>query len=79
MRRDLDAATVSDEELVLRWLLNKEDIAAMRAAGPAKEYVTARHPLVKLMAELTHRADCNLIQVSKPGFALTLERRMAAQ
>jgi oxaloacetate decarboxylase alpha subunit len=79
MRRDLDAATVSDEELLLRWLLNEEDIAAMRAAGPAKEYVTARHPLVKLMAELTHRADCNLIQVSKPGFALTLERRMATQ
>jgi oxaloacetate decarboxylase alpha subunit len=75
MRRDLDAANVSDEELLLRWLLTKEDIAAMRAAGPAKEYVTARHPLVKLMAELTQRADCNLIQVSKPGFALTLERK----
>ena len=52
----------------------------MRAAGPAKDYVTARHPLVKLMAELTrHSSDCNLIQVSKPGFALTLERKMAAQ
>src|SRR5436190_15323986 len=37
MRRDLDAETVSDEELLLRWLLNKEDIAAMRAAGPAKD------------------------------------------
>jgi oxaloacetate decarboxylase (Na+ extruding) subunit alpha len=74
MRRGLDAATVSDEELLLRWLLNKEDIAAMRAAGPAQEYVTARHPLVKLMAELTQRSDCNLIQVSKSGFALTLER-----
>src|SRR5438445_2736201 len=36
MRRDLDAATVSEEELLLRWLLTKEDIAAMRAAGPAK-------------------------------------------
>jgi oxaloacetate decarboxylase alpha subunit len=75
MRRDLDAATVSDEELLLRWLLTKDDIAAMRAAGPAQEYVTARHPLVKLMAELTQRSDCNLIQVSKTGFALTLERR----
>src|SRR3954449_22097 len=75
MRRDLDAATVSEEELLLRWLINKEDIAAMRAAGPAKPYVTARHPLVKLMADLTQRADCNLIQVSKPGFALTLERK----
>ena len=78
MRRDLDAATVSDEELLLRWLLNKEDIETMRAAGPAKEYVTSRHPLVKLMADLTRGADCNLIQVSKPGFALTLERKMAA-
>jgi len=42
MRRDLDAATVLEEELLLRWLLNKEDIAAMRAAGPAKDYVTTR-------------------------------------
>jgi oxaloacetate decarboxylase alpha subunit len=74
MRRDLDAATVSDEELLLRWLLNKEDIAAMRAAGPAKPYVTARHPLVRLVAELTRHADSNLIQVSKPGFAIKLER-----
>src|SRR3954454_9347522 len=77
MRRDLDAATVSDEELLLRWLLTKEDIAAMRAAGAANEYTTARHPLVKLMADLTQRADCNLIQVSKPGFALTLERKVS--
>src|SRR6516225_10226502 len=75
MRRDLDAEGVSDEELLLRWLLTEEDIAAMRAAGPAKEYVTQRHPLVRLMADLTRRADCKLIQVSKPGFALTLERR----
>jgi oxaloacetate decarboxylase (Na+ extruding) subunit alpha len=74
MRRDLGGPGVSDEELVLRWLLNKDDIAAMRAAGPAREYVTARHPLVRLMAELTRNADCNLIQVSKPGFALTLEK-----
>ena len=50
----------------------------VRAAGPAKEYVTARHPLVRLMAELTRHADCDLIQVSKPGFALTLEKSAAS-
>ena len=77
MRRDLDAATVSEEELLLRWLLDKEDIAAMRAAGPAKPYMTARHPLVRLMAELTQHSDCNLIHVSKPGFVLKLERGSA--
>jgi oxaloacetate decarboxylase (Na+ extruding) subunit alpha len=78
MRRELGGPGVSDEELVLRWLLNKDDIAAMRAAGPAKEYITTRHPLVRLMAELTQRADCNLIQVSKQGFALRLEKSPAA-
>src|SRR4029077_6156612 len=77
MRRDLDAATVSEEELLLRWLLNKEDIAAMRAAGPAKPYITTRHPLVKLMAELAQRSDSSLIHVSKPGFSLKLERKGA--
>jgi oxaloacetate decarboxylase alpha subunit len=79
MRRDLDAETVSEEELLLRWLLNKEDIAAMRAAGPAKDYVTTRHPLVKLMEGIVARSDCNLVQVSKAGFSLTLERKGAAQ
>ena len=74
MRRELGGPGVSDEELLLRWLLNRDDIALMRAAGPAKEYVTTRHPLVRLMAELTQHADCDLIQVSKPGFALTLEK-----
>jgi len=79
MRRDLDAEGASDEELLLRWLLTKDDIAKMRAAGPAKPYVTTRHPLVKLMAELAQSADTNLIQVSKPGFSLTLERKAATR
>jgi oxaloacetate decarboxylase alpha subunit len=74
MHRDLGGAGVSDEELLLRWLINKEDIGAMRAAGPAKPYVTTRHPLVRLMAELTQHVDSNLIQISKSGFSLTLER-----
>src|ERR1700758_3713394 len=36
-------------------LLNKDDIAVMRAAGPIEEYSTTRHPLVRLMAELTRQ------------------------
>lgn len=78
LRAELGGAGLSDEELLLRWLLNKDDIAAMRAAGPAKEYDTTRNPLVRLMADLTQRTGCNLIQVSKPGFALQLEKRTPA-
>ena len=78
IRAELGGPTVSDEELLLRWLLNKDDIAAMRAAGPPKEYSTARHPLVRLMTELTQQTGCNLIQMSKPGFVLALEKNVAA-
>jgi oxaloacetate decarboxylase alpha subunit len=77
IRRALDGANISDEELLLRWLLPREEIAAMRAAGPAKDYVTAGHPLVRLMAELMQSPHGNLIEVTKPGFALKLARRAA--
>jgi hypothetical protein len=56
---------------------DKPGRSSPRAAGPAKEYVTARHPLVRLMAELTQHPECNLIQVSKPGFSLMLEKGAA--
>jgi oxaloacetate decarboxylase alpha subunit len=78
LRAELGGPGVSDEELLLRFMLNKNDIAAMRAAGPVKEYDTARHPLVRLMTELTQQTGCNLVRVSKPGFALSLERNVAA-
>ena len=77
MRRELGGVDTSDEELLLRWLLNKEDIAAMRAAGPAKDYSTTRHPLVRLMTELVNRGDSSLIHVSMDGFALRLEKSAA--
>ncbi len=79
VRKEIGAAAgISDEDLLLQWLLNKDDIAAMRAAGPCQEYNTAQHSLVQLVKELTQRSNTNnLIHVSKPGFSLSLERRQA--
>jgi hypothetical protein len=54
------------------------DIAAMRAAGPAKDDVTTRHPLVQLLAELM-KSPGALIQASKPSFSLRLERKAAGR
>ncbi|MEE9145039.1 MAG: biotin carboxyl carrier protein, partial [Candidatus Binatia bacterium] len=79
VRLKLGGAGVSDEELLLRWLLNSEEIDAMRAAGPAKEYLSVRQPLVALIEELTKRTDCNRIQVQKPGLSITLERKGSMQ
>jgi oxaloacetate decarboxylase alpha subunit len=75
VRQKIGGPGVSDEELLLRWLLHQEDIDAMRAAGPIKEYSTAIHPLVALIEELSRRADCDRIHMEKPGFTLTLGKR----
>ena len=73
IRRDLDAAEASEEELVLRYLLRKEDIERMRAlAGPVREYVTEGNPLISLVGELSKRSGRNSIRITKPGFSLTL-------
>ena len=75
VRQKIGGPGVSDEELLLRWLLHEEEIAAMRAAGPIREYVTAINPLVALIEEMAQRTDVSRIHVEKPDFALTLEKR----
>jgi oxaloacetate decarboxylase alpha subunit len=76
MRGKFGGAGVSDEELMLRWLLTPEEIDAMRAAPPPREYTVANHPLVNLVAELSQRADINHIQVEKSGVSVTLDKRV---
>ena len=75
LRRDLDAEGLSDEDLLYRYLLSKEDIARMRAAaGPVDEYLTDTDPLVTLVADLSRLSGAGTIRVSKPGLSLTLSR-----
>src|SRR5213593_4226987 len=76
MRRRLDAIGTSDEELLLRWIVGKEDIDAMRANPRPVEYLNAEQPLVNLLQELSKRTDCNQIHFQKPGFSITLEKRI---
>src|SRR4029453_10264709 len=76
MRRRLGAEGTSDEELLLRWIVGKEDIDTMRANPRPLEYLNAEQPLVNLLQELSKRKDCNQIHFQKPGFSITLERRI---
>jgi oxaloacetate decarboxylase alpha subunit len=78
VRAEFGAPGVSDEELLLRFMFAKHDIAAMRAAGAPKKYDTTSHPVVRLMAELVRQDSCSAIQVSKEGFAMSLERDLAS-
>ena len=74
IRRELGGEGLSDEDLVLRSLIRKEDIEAMRAAGPYKKYVTGGGTTATLLQDLSRLADTNSIHLSKPGFALTLRK-----
>jgi len=40
---------------MLRYFAKKDDVAAMKAAGPPKEYPSSRRPLVMLIEELSKR------------------------
>jgi oxaloacetate decarboxylase alpha subunit len=76
MRRRLNAVGTSDEELLLRWIVGKEDIDTMRANPRPLAYLNAEQPLVNLLQELSKRTDCSQIHVQRPGFSITLERRI---
>lgn len=75
VRRRFGAPGVSDEELLLRVFAGEDYVKAMHAAAPPKEYLNARHPLIKLLQELSTRADHHYIHVEKPGLSLTLKRK----
>ena len=75
MRRKYGGAGVSDEDLLLRWIVSREEVEIMRQAAPPDEYLTATQPLVTLIRELTKRTECSRIDIRKPGFSVTLARR----
>ncbi len=72
LRRQFGGPGVSDEDMLLRWLVSKDEVDAMRQAGPAQEYLTSSQPLVNLIDQLTKRTNCGRIDVRRPGFSLTL-------
>jgi hypothetical protein len=75
MRRRLGAEGTSDEELLLRWIVGKEDIDTMRANPRPLEYLNSEQPLVNLLQELSKRTKNRQIFIQTPTFSVTMERR----
>jgi len=78
LRKKMNAENVSDEEFLLRWNLNVEEIEAMRATGAPKEYLTARQPLVNLIDALSKRKDYRQIVIQKGEMIVSLNRSATA-
>jgi hypothetical protein len=66
---------VSDDELLMRYVVGKDDVEAMRAAGAPREYPSGRKPLLALLENLTRRADCRHICIRKDGLSVILGTR----
>ena len=74
VRNQIGGPGVSDEELLLRWVVHREDIETMRAAGPIQEYLTAAHPLIMLLRELLEHDSSQEISMQNSELKLVLKR-----
>jgi oxaloacetate decarboxylase alpha subunit len=74
-RRKYGGDSASDDETLLRYFAGEEFVAAMRIAGPPKEYTTMTSPLLTMLEQLTKRKDCRQVYVKRKDFTLRLERR----
>jgi len=75
LRDKLGGPSLSDDELLLRYFAGSEEVNAMRRAGAPKTYLSARHPLVHLIAELSKKRKQNQIYLKTDSFSLQLERK----
>jgi oxaloacetate decarboxylase alpha subunit len=76
VRSKLGGPSVSDDELLMRYVAGNEDVEALRTAGAPKEYSDSRKPILALLRDLSQRKDCSQISIRKDGLFLTLEKRV---
>lgn len=73
LREKFGGPGVSDEEFVLRYVMNGEqEVAAMYAAGPAKRFDSTSLPLVKLLQELGKCSGVRYVRVQRGGDAVSV-------
>jgi oxaloacetate decarboxylase alpha subunit len=70
-------ATVSDEELILRFFAGSDYVEALPNGGKPREYLDATQPLVKILEQLAKRNECSRVFIQQPGFSIRIEKRAA--
>jgi oxaloacetate decarboxylase alpha subunit len=76
VRSKLGGPSLSDDELLMRYVVGSEDVEALRTAGAPKEYSDTHKPIVILLRDLAQRKDCHQILIRKHGMSLRLEKRV---
>ncbi len=71
-------ATISDEDLILRYYAGEDYVKALPDNGRPREYLDATQPLIKIIEDLSKRNGSNQVFISRPGFTLRMEKRSGA-
>lgn len=76
LRQQYGGAHLSDEELLMRYLVPERDIAATRAAGPLKRSYEDdyEHDVVALLRRLAHSLRSDHFHTERPGLSVTIRR-----
>jgi oxaloacetate decarboxylase alpha subunit len=73
-RAKFGGAGVSDDDAMLNYFAGDEYVAAMKAAGPVREYVSAITSLKSLIERLAAQKERKAIDLQRPGLKLRLRR-----
>jgi oxaloacetate decarboxylase alpha subunit len=73
VRRQYGGPNLSDEDLLLRFYAGPEFVDALKLAPPRREYLDARRPLVRLVAELAKR-KLGHVYIRKGDFSLRIQQ-----
>jgi oxaloacetate decarboxylase alpha subunit len=80
IRKSLGGPGVSDEEFLLRYVMKgQQEIEAMRAAGPYRQYLGASLSLVTLVKELNKHSSMRYIRLQRGGDSVVIENRASAR
>jgi len=77
VRQKYGGPGVSDDEILMRFFTDEEQVAAMRAAGPVNQDASTGPRLPSLIAELGKRKNVKYIHLQKDGMSLTLQSNKA--
>jgi oxaloacetate decarboxylase alpha subunit len=73
-REKFAGAGVSDDDALLNYFAGAEYVAAMKAAGPVRDYVSATLPLLRLIEQLAAGNERRFVDIQRPGLKLRLRQ-----
>jgi oxaloacetate decarboxylase alpha subunit len=79
IREKIGGPTLSDEEFLLRYVMKgDQEIKAMRAAGPPRQYHGSASPLATLIQELKKNRGVRYVRVQRGDTSLVLQKHSSS-